>query len=57
MFSEAGMGPPKKAMQSSADAGLLGSKSSLVRAVYLAAILIATFGWLSLIAWIALRLV
>jgi hypothetical protein len=57
MFSEARMGPQKKAIQSSGNAGLLGSKSSLVRAVYLTAILVATAGWLWLITWIALQLV
>jgi hypothetical protein len=57
MFSESATGPQKTTTQSLGNAGLSGSKSHLVRAVYLTAILGATAGWLWLITWIALQLV
>jgi hypothetical protein len=57
MFSEAGAVSQKTTAQSSWNAGLSGSKSKLVRAIYLTAILAATVGWLWLITWIALQLV
>jgi hypothetical protein len=56
VFSEAGSGPKKVAIQSSWNTSLSGSKTNLMRAIYLTAILASTLGWIWLIAWIARQL-
>jgi hypothetical protein len=57
VFAESEVTDQDRPFQSAEDAGPSARSYSLVRAVYLAAIGVATIGWLWLIAWIAMQLV
>jgi hypothetical protein len=57
VFAESEVTDQDGPFQSTEDAAPSARSYSLVRAVYLVAIGIATIGWLWLIAWIAMRLV
>jgi hypothetical protein len=57
VFAESRVAGQNMPLQSAEPTPLSARRYGLVRAIYLAAIAVATFGWLWLIAWIAFQLV